>query len=142
MTMLWSASHGHTSESHHSLHLRPSEFISDQRPGWSCLMMDNIIVEMKKRIIKDQLDTINNNNTTDAKSKEEKLQQKLIVPTLQAKVDLEKRIEFNRSRELMSSLCANNPQFTSSVLEDYIRPIFREGDVVLEVECGTNAAVM
>lgn len=105
-------------------------------------MMDNIIVEMKKRIIKDQLDTINNNNTTDAKSKEEKLQQKLIVPTLQAKVDLEKRIEFNRSRELMSSLCANNPQFTSSVLEDYIRPIFREGDVVLEVECGTNAAVM
>ena len=88
-------------------------------------------------------DTINNNNNTvDANSNEQKVQQKLIVPTPHAKVDLEKRIGFNRSRELMSSLCAANPQFTSSVLEDYIRPIFREGDVVLEVECGNNAAVM
>ena len=52
------------------------------------------------------------------------------------------RLEFSRSRELMSRLCATNPQFTASVLEDYIRPIFREGDVVLEVECGSNAAVM
>ena len=43
---------------------------------------------------------------------------------------------------LLSRLCAANPQFTASVLEDYIRPIFREGDVVLEIECGTNAAVM
>ena len=42
----------------------------------------------------------------------------------------------------MSRLCAANPQFTASVLEDYIRPIFREGDVVLEIECGTNSALM
>ena len=42
----------------------------------------------------------------------------------------------------MSRLCAANPHFTASVLEDYIRPIFREEDIVLEIECGTNAAVM
>ena len=42
----------------------------------------------------------------------------------------------------MARLCAANPQFTASVLEDYIRPVFRDGDVVLEIECGTNAATM
>ena len=52
------------------------------------------------------------------------------------------RLEWARSREIMSSLCSSNPQFTASVLEDYIRPIFREGDVVLEIECGNNSAVM
>ena len=52
------------------------------------------------------------------------------------------RLEFSRSRQLMSRLCAANPQFTASVLEDYIRPVFREGDVVLDIECGTNAALM
>ena len=30
-----------------------------------------------------------------------------------------------RSRDLMAALCAANPQFTASVLEDYIRPVFR-----------------
>ena len=29
------------------------------------------------------------------------------------------------SRDLMAALCAANPQFTASVLEDYIRPVFR-----------------
>ena len=52
------------------------------------------------------------------------------------------RLEFSRSRQLMSRLCAANPQFTASVLEDYIRPVFREGDVVLDIECGSNAALM
>ena len=52
------------------------------------------------------------------------------------------RGEFTRSRQLMSRLCASNPQFTASVLEDYIRPVFREGDVVLDIECGSNAALM
>ena len=52
------------------------------------------------------------------------------------------RLEWARSREIMSGLCSSNPQFTASVLEDYIRPIFREGDVVLEIECGNNSAVM
>ena len=33
--------------------------------------------------------------------------------------------DFTRSRELMGALCSANPQFTASVLEDYIRPIFR-----------------
>ena len=33
--------------------------------------------------------------------------------------------EFARSRELMAALCTANPQFTASVLEDYIRPVFR-----------------
>ena len=33
--------------------------------------------------------------------------------------------DFTRSRELMGALCTANPQFTASVLEDYIRPIFR-----------------
>ena len=33
--------------------------------------------------------------------------------------------DFTRSRELMGALCNANPQFTASVLEDYIRPIFR-----------------
>ena len=33
--------------------------------------------------------------------------------------------DFARSRELMGALCSANPQFTASVLEDYIRPIFR-----------------
>ena len=52
------------------------------------------------------------------------------------------RLDWARSREIMSGLCSSNPQFTASVLEDYIRPIFREGDVVLEIECGNNSAVM
>ena len=52
------------------------------------------------------------------------------------------RLEFSRSRQLMSRLCSANPQFTASVLEDYIRPVFREGDVVLDIECGSNAALM
>ena len=52
------------------------------------------------------------------------------------------RAAFSRSRDLMARLCSSNPQFTASVLEDYIRPIFREGDVVLEIECGNNAALM
>ena len=29
------------------------------------------------------------------------------------------RLEFTRSRQLMSRLCASNPQFTASVLEDW-----------------------
>jgi hypothetical protein len=32
---------------------------------------------------------------------------------------------FARSRELMAALCSANPQFTASVLEDYVRPVFR-----------------
>ncbi len=42
----------------------------------------------------------------------------------------------------MRRLCLLNPQFASSVLEDYIRPIVRPDDVILEIECGANAAVM
>jgi hypothetical protein len=52
------------------------------------------------------------------------------------------RADFSHSRDLMARLCAANPQFTASVLEDYIRPVFRDGDVVLEIECGNNAALM
>lgn len=44
--------------------------------------------------------------------------------------------------EFMRQLCSLNPQFASSVLEDYIRPIVRDEDVVLEIECGTNSALL
>ena len=87
---------------------------------------DNQISKMK-------LDKLNNNvkcNETDVK------------PTINSKLLDDQQLEYSRSRELMSKLCATNPQFTASVLEDYIRPIFKEGDVVLEVECGSNNAVM
>ena len=47
-----------------------------------------------------------------------------------------------RGHELMRRLCAMNPQFASSVLEDYIRPQVRDGDIVLEIECGPNAALL
>ena len=44
--------------------------------------------------------------------------------------------------DLMQRLCLLNPQFASATLEDYIRPVVREEDVILEIECGTNAAIM
>ena len=47
-----------------------------------------------------------------------------------------------RGHELMRRLCAMNPQFASSVLEDYIRPQVRDGDIVLEIECGPNTALL
>ena len=51
-------------------------------------------------------------------------------------------IPLGRGHELMRRLCAMNPQFASSVLEDYIRPQVRDGDIVLEIECGPNAALL
>ena len=66
----------------------------------------------------------------------------LVSRAVQAGGATRNRGEFTRSRQLMSRLCASNPQFTASVLEDYIRPVFREGDVVLDIECGSNAALM
>ena len=48
----------------------------------------------------------------------------------------------SRGHDLMRRLCSINPAFASSVLEDYIRPIVREEDVILEIECGTNAALL
>ncbi len=47
-----------------------------------------------------------------------------------------------RGPELMRRLCLLNPQFASSVLEDYIRPVVRDEDVILEIECGANAALL
>ena len=48
----------------------------------------------------------------------------------------------SRGHDLMRRLCTMNPQFASSVLEDYIRPQVRDGDIVLEIECGTNSALL
>ena len=70
-----------------------------------------------------------------------------------------------RGHDLMRRLCTMNPAFAQSIIEDYIRPqvsfsnlrnesihymhtsisrIFqvRDDDVVLEIECGTNTALM
>ena len=80
-----------------------------------------------------KMDWINNNNT---------VEQKQVAKHFPIPGPGSERLEWARSREIMSGLCASNPQFTASVLEDYIRPVFREGDVVLEIECGNNSAVM
>ena len=81
------------------------------------------------------MDWLNNNNTAEQAGKQ--VAKHFPIPGPGSE-----RLDWARSREIMSGLCAANPQFTASVLEDYIRPIFREGDVVLEIECGNNSAVM
>ena len=80
-----------------------------------------------------KMDWINNNNTEG---------KQVVAKHFPIPGPGSERLEWARSREIMSGLCASNPQFTASVLEDYIRPVFREGDVVLEIECGNNSAVM
>lgn len=47
-----------------------------------------------------------------------------------------------RGHELMRRLCTMNPAFAQSIIEDYIRPTVRDDDVVLEIECGSNNALM
>ena len=68
-----------------------------------------------------------------------------------------------RGHELMRRLCTMNPAFAQSIIEDYIRPSVshkffenstnfsilrrlnlqvRDDDVVLEIECGSNTAMM
>ena len=99
----------------------------------------------EKQIDSIKLDKLNNNiEENNNVKREEKIPptRSSHFPPSHHRVENVERLEFSRSRELMSRLCTTNPQFTASVLEDYIRPIFREGDVVLEVECGSNAAVM
>ena len=70
----------------------------------------------------------------------------LNIPTAAGGVDLSNvfppGMPLGRGHELMRRLCAMNPQFASSVLEDYIRPQVRDGDIVLEIECGPNAALL
>ena len=40
------------------------------------------------------------------------------------------------------AFCLANPKFVRSAIEDYIRPVFQHGDIVLEVECGSNNGYM
>ena len=50
--------------------------------------------------------------------------------------------DFTRSRELMGALCTANPQFTASVLEDYIRPIFRFCQCIRLIGANSTGALL
>ena len=93
----------------------------------------------------------NNNNTIDSKMAAARIQpqphaaalQRWPMPGSGASLPHPPVMQqLGRGHELMRRLCALNPQFASSVLEDYIRPTVRDDDVVLEIECGTNAALL
>jgi SAND domain len=39
---------------------------------------------------------------------------------------------------LIQRICLSNPLFVASAVDDYIRPVYRQEDILLDVECGVN----
>ncbi len=43
---------------------------------------------------------------------------------------------------LIQKICLSNPLFVASAVDDYIRPVYQQKDILLDVECGVNRGLL